>query len=1608
MSQQRPPPRVKFALLNPQGLTQSKMQDLLSWMKGQHVDMLLLLETQRKEDPMGLLRNTAGAGALWPGVRMHHCPGSGHTLGVTVVVGPTALLENVQRVAVEPDDSGRVVGLDFTVCGNDFRLLAVYGPAQTAQHARETFYRDTLRVFLPTDGRFLVIAGDLNCVVDRNHDCVYPVGAQLPQVNTRLAGSRELAGLMREFQLEDVWRRHHPGRREWTHWSYSHNSGARLDRWLVSALAGRRFLVTSDILPAACIDTDHRPVLCTLQLRDGQGAPQGTSYPSFPLLVLNIPVARERLHDMVQAEADALLAAPAGPGLITAWVNFKTRVLTRARELFRHHQRQRVQAAEQAEREARQRWAAVAFARPGQPFVGAFNAARLADIGVRSAWKQFFAPGRAAAANLEQLAADTSSYYFHAQAKAPPQPFVIRQLNRPGRQQGEPPDPVLLDDMAGVTEALGRAVEFYQSDSPFGLFRDRQVSTADQDALLAALPRKLSVDTAALAEGVDADGLLSAEELSLALSHARRGSAPGFDGLPYEFYRAFQDILLPVLVHVFNNGAFLQFGDNAPLAALLVGVICLVPKPGQLHEDLVSFRPITLLNCDIKLVMLVMSNRLQRPLDYLIDVTQSAFLRGRDISDNLRYHLGLAARLHELGLPGWLLRSDLTKAYDSVHRGWLLRVMDAMGFAGQGMVRWAKILLTGSTSMVRINGFLSAQFAVRSGLFQGSSLSCQEWVIVLQPLISYLNKLQHTGRVTSYALPSGAMAPLALAYADDTQTLVLHPDTEGPAVVQAFEMSARAGNPGISVPKSLLTHVCGNDIPPSLDTHLHAVHQATGWRMQPLGEPGRLLGVPYGGDVAACRIAAFQNVHGKMAAKAQLWRGLGLNQMGRAHVAGQAIAATAVFQFNFDRCPGPQLKEAQTILNNFVGASGRPEERLPYGGQRGLFPREDVAVLPADRGGMGLPVLEVRNLAMLAKTVWLIFRYTRHPWQQLFRNELEQAAPPAVTGRPAAGYHWVLELGTGVALPTGLRTPMLCEAVSAFAKMRVHHLALCAGQCFESIMLEFTFQSMPGVYDMPVSVMTSHVATTWTRLRDVRAAHMDRGRLAADVRQDLDTIMSRLPLSWREAVDSATPARRAPWQVISTDVDGDLIVEGPDPASPTSQQLQFWRVSQLGRLQPLPLDYVPHGPLPRPRPACVVLRPKERTAWQRADYVLAASQQQLPAGQRRGVLEPWMVGVWDEMEVDPRVWGLQLHGGRLPVSLLDMRVRDARWCLQHQASMAQTSRPVPGYAQENAVIPRAWSRLPPMAAGRQEPDTDAGDLRLGLRGIAGEEELWRRGYRRHHEPLQPGDRGVDVPPIQINLTPLPERPSPEERRAARGQGDDRRTGFRAPWQRLCDPTLYRPDRVAAFRVLHVCLGCNAFLAHVHGTGDPWCTAPCCVGAREHETLTHVFLSCPDVVPVMEWLCATWRALTGVDVPASVDVLLADDVDGWMDRPATRPGLRLWTRLRVSVLGAIWRLRCDRDHVPAGQTFARTAVSMAVETFTAAMQRDWLRTHTDVRTLDDGFFCTDWWRGFDRRLTVEQFVQQWATPPIVCSVDESGGEPVLRVLISRDVPVLWPP
>lgn len=156
------------------------------------------------------------------------------------------------------------------------------------------------------------------------------------------------------------------------------------------------------------------------------------------------------------------------------------------------------------------------------------------------------------------------------------------------------------------------------------------------------------------------------------------------------------------------------------------------------------------------------------------------------VGQPLDCHLCLSLRLQELGLRGWLLLSDLQKAYDSVDRSHLQMVMVRLGFRVDDILRWTQILFGEAAARVRVNDFLSDSFPVTSSLAQGASVSCQPRAIVLQPLFSYLKTLQASERVASVMLPSGAAAPALQEFADDVKVLLVNPDVDGPAVKEAF------------------------------------------------------------------------------------------------------------------------------------------------------------------------------------------------------------------------------------------------------------------------------------------------------------------------------------------------------------------------------------------------------------------------------------------------------------------------------------------------------------------------------------------------------------------------------------------------------------------------------------------------------------------------------------------------------------------------------------------------------------------------------------------------------------------------------------------------------
>ena len=87
----------------------------------------------------------------------------------------------------------------------------------------------------------------------------------------------------------------------------------------------------------------------------------------------------------------------------------------------------------------------------------------------------------------------------------------------------------------------------------------------------------------------------------------------------------------------------------------------------------------------------------------VVDNTQTVYLPGRWAGDNVLCHMeefDYAAATHE---PGAMIVLDLAKAFDRLHRGWLLRCLQVMGF-GPDACRWVTVMLAGSQACVAYNG----------------------------------------------------------------------------------------------------------------------------------------------------------------------------------------------------------------------------------------------------------------------------------------------------------------------------------------------------------------------------------------------------------------------------------------------------------------------------------------------------------------------------------------------------------------------------------------------------------------------------------------------------------------------------------------------------------------------------------------------------------------------------------------------------------------------------------------------------------------------------------------------------------------------------------------
>ena len=98
------------------------------------------------------------------------------------------------------------------------------------------------------------------------------------------------------------------------------------------------------------------------------------------------------------------------------------------------------------------------------------------------------------------------------------------------------------------------------------------------------------------------------------------------------------------------------------------------------RKNLKNWRPISLLNVDYKICSKVLSLRLSKVLEFIVDPDQTCSVPGRKIASNLHILRDVLDYIDRTNETGILISFDQEKAFDRVNRTFLLNLLSRFGF----------------------------------------------------------------------------------------------------------------------------------------------------------------------------------------------------------------------------------------------------------------------------------------------------------------------------------------------------------------------------------------------------------------------------------------------------------------------------------------------------------------------------------------------------------------------------------------------------------------------------------------------------------------------------------------------------------------------------------------------------------------------------------------------------------------------------------------------------------------------------------------------------------------------------------------------------------------
>ncbi|QHR78449.1 RNA-dependent DNA polymerase [Lymphocystis disease virus 4] len=284
---------------------------------------------------------------------------------------------------------------------------------------------------------------------------------------------------------------------------------------------------------------------------------------------------------------------------------------------------------------------------------------------------------------------------------------------------------------------------------------------------------------------------LSETEIIKAIKELGRKKSPGPDGFPVEFYNVFIEILTPLLKTVYEQ----SFEEQKLPETLNQSQIVPLLKSGKTPLEPCSYRPVSLLNCDYKILAKILASRLEQFLPIFISPDQTGYVKNRRAIFSIQRLLEIMYS-SDTFKSECLVLTDAEKAFDSLKRSYLFETLEKFGL-GTEFISWVKLLYKNASACVWTGDRISAFFPLEKGIRQGCPLSPLLFVTAMEPLACFIRK----NSMIKGIIIAKKEVKISL-YADDILLFVSDAERTVPSILNIFEHFKIASGYTLNLKKS--------------------------------------------------------------------------------------------------------------------------------------------------------------------------------------------------------------------------------------------------------------------------------------------------------------------------------------------------------------------------------------------------------------------------------------------------------------------------------------------------------------------------------------------------------------------------------------------------------------------------------------------------------------------------------------------------------------------------------------------------------------------------------------------------------------------------------------